>query len=104
MMGLSSANACRSPLTVYCLAGKVTFRPLPLRRSQMENPINFSPSSGPSVKMQFGVGELARRIALVVRGDLDVHECPLVYLWFRAYGGAVGTAPRGRRGQPGEVF
>ena len=34
-MGLSSANARRSPLTVYCRAGKVTFRPLPPRRSQM---------------------------------------------------------------------
>jgi hypothetical protein len=50
-IGRSSAKVRRSPLTLYCLAGNVTFRPAPPpRRSQIANPINFSPSSGPSLK------------------------------------------------------
>src|SRR5438876_1055554 len=49
-IGRSSAKLRRSPLTLYCLAGNVTLRPGPPRRSQTENPINFRPASGPFVK------------------------------------------------------
>lgn len=36
--------------TEYCRAGNVTFRPLPVRRSQIPKPISFRPESGPSWK------------------------------------------------------
>ena len=51
-IGRSSAKLRRSPLTLYCRAGNVTLCPPapPPRRSQMEKPISFKPSSGPSVK------------------------------------------------------
>src|SRR5215471_18722 len=42
-MGRSRANDRRSALTVYWRDGKVTFRPPPVRRSQMANPISFRP-------------------------------------------------------------
>jgi hypothetical protein len=53
-IGRSSANDRRSPLTLYCLAGKVTFRPAPVRRSQTANPISFMASSGPVGLIRFG--------------------------------------------------
>jgi hypothetical protein len=46
----AASKAAASPLTVYWWAGKVTLRPVPLRRSQTENPISFKPPSTPSVK------------------------------------------------------
>src|SRR5471032_629828 len=52
-MGRSSAKERRSPLTLYWRAGNVTLRlppPAPRRISQIEKPISFKPSSGPSVK------------------------------------------------------
>jgi hypothetical protein len=49
-IGRSRANDRRSPLTEYCLAGNVTLRPLPVRRSQTANPISFMASSGPLVR------------------------------------------------------
>jgi len=49
-MGRNRANERRSPLTEYWRAGKVTFRLPPDRRSQIANPINFNPASGPSSK------------------------------------------------------
>src|ERR1700730_7093567 len=49
--GRRSAKLRRSPLTLYCRAGNVTFLPEPpLRRSQTLNPISLRPASGPSVK------------------------------------------------------
>src|SRR5882724_5858704 len=47
-IGRRSAKLRRSPLTVYWREGNVTLRPPPPRRlrSQIENPISFSPSRG----------------------------------------------------------
>ena len=46
-IGRSSAKLRRSPLTAYDRDGNVTLRPgPPPRRSQIENPISFSPASG----------------------------------------------------------
>ena len=59
----------RSPLTEYCRAGNVTFRPLPVLRSQTAKPISFSPSSGPSREMQLRIRQLARRVCLLVRHE-----------------------------------
>ena len=43
VIGRSSAKLRRSPLTEYWRAGNVTFRPLPLRRSQTAKPTSFKP-------------------------------------------------------------
>src|SRR4029077_12013433 len=48
--GRKSAKLRRSPFTLYCRAGNVTFRPPPPRRSQIAKPISLSPSSGPLTK------------------------------------------------------
>ena len=45
--GRNSAKLRHSPLTLDCRAGNVTFRPDPLRRSQIAKPISFRPASGP---------------------------------------------------------
>ena len=50
LIGRSSAKLRRSPLTEYWRAGNVTLRPPPPRRSQIANPMSFSPANGPSVK------------------------------------------------------
>ena len=48
--GRNSAKLRRSPFTLYCRAGNVTFRPPAPRRSQIANPISLSPARGPSAK------------------------------------------------------
>ena len=70
-MGRSSAKLRRSPLTAYWRAGNVTLRPPPPRRSQMEKPISFKPSSYAVGEMQLGIREFAGRVAFVVRSDFD---------------------------------
>src|SRR5215475_8766439 len=95
--GRRSAKLRRSPLTLYCRAGNVTLRPPPpppRLDSQIENPISFSPSSGPSLKwssasaslpgglpLSFGVILTVTATLLVLlgnaRGDALQSRCPI---------------------------
>ena len=70
--GRSSAKLRRSPLTEYWRAGNVTFRPLPLRRSQTAKPISLSPSSGPSVKCSSASASLPGGLPLSFGDDFDL--------------------------------
>ena len=74
--GRSSAKLRRSPLTEYWRAGNVTLRPLPVLRSQIRKANQLQPVERPVGEVQLRVGQLARRIALVVRHDLDRSSFP----------------------------
>ena len=72
-IGRSSAKLRRSPLTLYCRAGNVTFRPpaaAPFPDGEADQLAGRRVGLG---EVQFGVGELAGRVALVVRRNLDGH-------------------------------
>jgi hypothetical protein len=56
-------------LTLYWRAGKVTFLPLPVRRSQTEKPISFMAVQWAVGEVQLGVSKLASGVAVVVRGE-----------------------------------
>ena len=66
-MGRSSEKLRRSPLTEYWRAGNVTLRPVPLRRSQTENPISFRPSRTPSLKCSSASASLPGGFPLSLR-------------------------------------
>ena len=65
-IGRSSAKLRRSPLTEYCRAGNVTFRPPPVRRSHTPKPISFRPSNTPSVKCSSASASLPGGFCFVV--------------------------------------
>src|SRR5437773_1842891 len=101
-MGRNRANVRRSPLTLYWRAGKVTLRPLPPRRSQIEKPISFMPSIGPSLKCSSasasfpGGFPLSFGVILIVTGHSFWHF--FLARFFALLAALVRRASRGLRG------
>ena len=72
MIGRSSAKLRRSPLTEYCRAGNCHVPAAALALPDGE-PHELQAVERAAREMQLGVRELARRIAFVVRKELDCH-------------------------------
>ena len=76
-IGRSSEKLRRSPLTEYWRAGNVTLRPLPLFRSHTAEPDQLQALERAAREVQLRIRQLANRISLFVRHDLDRHRALL---------------------------